>query len=132
MTDVVLLEVYVLSEFVVYISATSYSRFGGTELLLLGGLKVEIVKSNISGLKISSFGHDHNLEVFVGQLVKFHPALLPKVEVLLLKFPNFYPRQISLALHVNFKFLDPTAVSHLEPEVEADTVVLHNLTVGHI
>ena len=99
---------------------------------MLGRFKVEIIKSNIAGLNISPLGHDHNLEVFVGQLLNFHSAFLPKVEVLLLKFPNFDPRQVSLALEVDFKFLNPTAVSHLEPKVEADTTVLHNLTDGYV
>ena len=111
-------------------SATSYWWFYGAELLLLRRLKVEIIKSNIAGLKLSSLCCNHNLVVFMGKLVQFHSALLPKVKVLLLKLPNFYPRQVSLTLHVNLQLFNPTVVRHLKPEVEADAVILHNLRVA--
>ena len=93
---------------------------------------MEIVERNISGLKIASRCFDHDLVILVSQLLQLDPALLPEVKVLLLKLPDFDPCQVSLTFHVDRELLNPTVVSHLEPEVEADAVVLHNLQFDHI
>ena len=38
--------------------------------------------------------------------------------------------EVSLTLHMNLQLFNPTVVRHLKPEVEANTVILHNLRVA--
>ena len=98
---------------------------------MLRSLKVEIIKSHVTRLKISSGRHDRDLEVFVGQLVEFNSALLPEVEMPLLELPHLDPRQVSLAFNEDLELLYSTVVRHVEPEVKADATVLHDLQDGH-
>ena len=98
---------------------------------MLRSLKVEIIKSHVTRLKISSGRHDRDLEVFVSQLVEFNSALLPEVEMPLLELPHLYPGQVSLAFNEDLELLYSTVVRHVEPEVKADATVLHDLQDGH-
>ena len=98
---------------------------------MLRSLKVEIIKSHVTRLKISSGRHDRDLEVFVSQLVEFNSALLPEVEMPLLELPHLDPRQVSLAFNEDLELLYSTVVRHVEPEVKADATVLHYLQDGH-
>ena len=99
---------------------------------MLRSLKVEIIKSHVTRLNISSGRHDRDFEVFVGQLVEFNSALLPEVEMPLLELPHLDPGQVSLAFNEDLELLYSTVVRHVEPEVEADATVLHYLQGGHL